>query len=397
MVYKIYISTSQDNLAYLSAVQQALFSINELALSSVNADQAPLTDSRRLQIARTLIREAQVFIGLYDHAYGDIPANEQASYEALEYQEAVSADKAILIFAKEGAYQNADERQKDFMQHVMQNQVVTRFTDTDDLVAKVKLALDTYRETTAHRKLRPPRISNLRENLPPIPDGQIQFTDADSRADSNSMSDEDFASMVDRAVMLAEDDLQNIVRRALELHSAQQHVMREPSEDYDNKITVAPLWGEPIRRSQFQSDIFMIMPFREPYNSVYTEVIRPLAANLNMTIKRGDEFASTRGSIMQEVWAALNSCRLVIAETTMINANVYYELGISHTLGKPTILLTQTKEVEELPFDIRGLRFIVYEDSIVGSQALEQQLRKTIIWLMNDLEEQDMSDTITSD
>ena len=81
----------------------------------------------------------------------------------------------------------------------------------------------------------------------------------------------------------------------------------------------------------------------------------------------------------------------------MINANVYYELGISHTLGKPTILLTQTKEVEELPFDIRGLRFIVYEDSIVGSQALEQQLRKTIIWLMNDLEEQDMSDTITSD
>ncbi|MEL6308497.1 MAG: DUF4062 domain-containing protein [Chloroflexota bacterium] len=392
MVYKIYISTSQDNQAYLSAVQQALFSINELALSSVNAEQAPIDDSRRLQVARTLVREAKVFIGLYDATYGKIPAGETESYESLEYQEAVAANKAILIFAVQGAYQNADERQKAFLHHVMQNQVVTRFTDADDLVAKVKLSLDTYRETQKHRKLRPLSISNLRENLPPLPDGQIQFSDTETSDESTSINtEEDFAEWVDRALLLAEDEIENIVRRALELHSAQQQVMNEPGEDYDNKITVAPLWGEPIRRSQFQSDIFMIMPFREPYNSVYTEVIRPLAADLNMTIKRGDEFASTRGSIMQEVWAALNSCRLVIAETTMINANVYYELGIAHTLGKPVILLTQTKEVEELPFDIRGLRFTVYEDSATGSQDLEKNLRKTIIWLMNDLEEQGLS------
>ncbi|MEO1165370.1 MAG: DUF4062 domain-containing protein [Chloroflexota bacterium] len=392
MVYKIYISTSQDNQAYLSAVQQALFSINELALSSVNAEQAPIDDSRRLQVARTLVREAKVFIGLYDATYGKIPAGETESYESLEYQEAVAANKAILIFAVQGAYQNADERQKAFLHHVMQNQVVTRFTDADDLVAKVKLSLDTYRETQKHRKLRPLSISNLRENLPPLPDGQIQFSDTETSDESTSINtEEDFAEWVDRALLLAEDEIENIVRRALELHSAQQQVMNEPGEDYDNKITVTPLWGEPIRRSQFQSDIFMIMPFREPYNSVYTEVIRPLAADLNMTIKRGDEFASTRGSIMQEVWAALNSCRLVIAETTMINANVYYELGIAHTLGKPVILLTQTKEVEELPFDIRGLRFTVYEDSATGSQDLEKNLRKTIIWLMNDLEEQGLS------
>ncbi|MEO1647108.1 MAG: DUF4062 domain-containing protein, partial [Chloroflexota bacterium] len=325
-----------DNQAYLSAVQQALFSINELALSSVNAEQAPIDDSRRLQVARTLVREAKVFIGLYDATYGKIPAGETESYESLEYQEAVAANKATLIFAMEGAYQNADERQKAFLHHVMQNQVVTRFTDADDLVAKVKLSLDTYRETQKHRKLRPLSISNLRENLPPLPDGQIQFSDTETSDERTSINtEEDFAEWVDRALLLAEDEIENIVRRALELHSAQQQVMNEPGEDYDNKITVAPLWGEPIRRSQFQSDIFMIMPFREPYNSVYTEVIRPLAADLNMTIKRGDEFASTRGSIMQEVWAALNSCRLVIAETTMINANVYYELGIAHTLGKP--------------------------------------------------------------
>ena len=78
----------------------------------------------------------------------------------------------------------------------------------------------------------------------------------------------------------------------------------------------------------------------------------------------------------------------MIVETTEVNANVYYELGIAHTLGKPAILLSQTKNIEELPFDIRHLRFLVYEDSIEGSADLEERLRKTIIWLLNDLEEQ---------
>jgi hypothetical protein len=139
--------------------------------------------------------------------------------------------------------------------------------------------------------------------------------------------------------------------------------------------------------SQFQSDIFMVMPFRPEYDVVYQEIIRPICASLNLTIKRGDDFASVNGSIINEVWSALNACRLVIAETTEINANVYYELGIAHTLGKPAVLLTQEKEPQKLPFDIRHMRFVVYENSISGGDELEKDLRKAIVWLLNDLEE----------
>jgi hypothetical protein len=113
-----------------------------------------------------------------------------------------------------------------------------------------------------------------------------------------------------------------------------------------------------------------------------------VVSELNLTIKRGDDFASLSGSIINEIWAALNACHLVIVETTEVNANVYYELGIAHTLGKPAILLTQEKEVQKLPFDIRHLRFIVYENTIPGGEKLEADLKKAIIWIMNDLKGQ---------
>src|SRR5690606_36715130 len=129
---------------------------------------------------------------------------------------------------------------------------------------------------------------------------------------------------VERTDSVAEDDIEKIVRPALEHHSAQEQLEKEDViQAMDGKTTVEPIWGEPLRRSQFQSDIFMIMPFRERFDAVYEGIIRPMAAELNLTIKCGDDFTSTEGSIIREFWAALNACRLVLVETTEVNANVY--------------------------------------------------------------------------
>ena len=378
MVYKIYISADDDNQEYLAATQRALFSINEIALSATMAEDVPVLGNKRHMAAKTMIRDSEIFLGLYDATYGTVPAGESGSHEEIEYQFAVELGKSMLIFVMDDTMQTADARQKAFLEYVMQHNVITTFTDAEDLSAKVKVALDNYRQTKQHRRRLIPPPPNFRENLPPLPGQPIE----------GEQSEEEFDEQVERALDIARGEIEQIVRRALELHDAQRQVVDTPSEEYDNKITVEPLWGEPIRRSQFQSDIFMVMPFRDKYNAVFEEVIRPVAAGLNLTIKRGDEFTSTRGSIMQEVWAALNSCKLVIVEATEINANVYYELGIAHTLGKPAILITQTTDVQQLPFDIRHLRFLVYEDSIEGSKDLEDRLKTSIIWLMNDLDEQ---------
>lgn len=379
MVYKIYISTTDTSQEYLAATQHALFSINEIALSATSTEDIPILGNKRDAAAKIMIRDSEIFLGLYDNNYGTVPAGESQSHEESEYQYAVEMGKSILIFVMEDTMQNADERQKAFLEHVMQRNIVTTFTDAEDLAAQVKVALDNYRQTKRHRRKLIPPPPGFRDKLPPLP-GQSVIEEAES--------EEDFDEQVERALEIAGEELEQIMRRALELHDAQRQVVDSPSEDFDNKITVEPLWGEPIRRSQFQSDIFMVMPFRERFKAVYENVVRPVASDLNMTIKRGDEFTSTRGSIMQEVWAALNACKLVVVETTEVNANVYYELGIAHTLGKPAILITQTTDVQEMPFDIRHLRFLVYEDTPEGRKDLEERLRTSIIWLMNDLEEQ---------
>jgi hypothetical protein len=149
---------------------------------------------------------------------------------------------------------------------------------------------------------------------------------------------------------------------------------------------VTPIFGPPAQDSQFQADLFMIMPFRPQFDAIYQNIIRRVVDDLNLTIRRGDDFASVTGIIINEVWAAINACRVVVVETTEVNANVYYELGIAHTLGKPAVLLTQEKDVQKLPFDIRHLRFIVYENTIPGGEKLATDLKKALVWIMNDLQ-----------
>jgi len=218
-------------------------------------------------------------------------------------------------------------------------------------------------------------------------DNLEEVTRSSSTPDKNmsKLSESELNAWAESFFRVAGDDIDQIIRRALIVHDAQRQVAKD--SDNDGWLRVSPIFGEPQRQTQFKSDVFMVMPFREQFDGVYNNIVRPLMTSLNLTIKRGDDFSSVKGSIMQEVWSALNACRLVIAETTEVNANVYYELGIAHTLGKPAILLTQNKDVQDIPFDIRHLRFIVYENTIEGGEKLAKDLKQNIIWLMNDLKE----------
>ncbi|GEM_PF-5976608 len=50
-------------------------------------------------------------------------------------------------------------------------------------------------------------------------------------------------------------------------------------------------------------------------------------------------------------------------------------------MGKPAIVITQTPE--EMPFDIRALRFIAYTDTGAGFEKLKSELKDAIIKIMN--------------
>ncbi len=387
MAYRIFISTNDtaECRQYLAVVKEALFRMSDFPVSAIEGADVRQTDDNQWSETRRLIEGSQVFIGLYSATYGDVPDGQTQSYAEMAYQYAREAGLMCLIFMPESTRNTVeDARQQAFLEHLRTHHIVHYFENADELSAQIKLAVGKVKHTSRHRqrrKLPPPAETNFREMAPPAAPVEEEETLSDAQA-----APDNFAALVEQALTLAEDDITSMIRRSLELHDAQHQMQAKDTPD-NGLMGVSPVFGKPLAGSQFQSDIFMIMPFRQRFDDIYKNIVRPVTADLNLTIKRGDDFSSIGGSIMQEVWAALNACKLVIAETTDINANVYYELGIAHTLGKPAILISQETDVEDIPFDIRHRRFILYKDSIAGGEKLENELRQQIIWLLNDLDD----------
>jgi hypothetical protein len=155
----------------------------------------------------------------------------------------------------------------------------------------------------------------------------------------------------------------------------QRKTTEEERRQLAGTIQAQPIFGLPATDSQYGCDVFMLMPFSEQFQSVYRDYIMPVVESRGFVIKRGDDFFTHR-NIIDDIWSAIARCRFIIADCTGRNANVFYELGIAHTLGKLTVLLTQ--DIKDLPFDIQGRRVIVYEDRSAGLKALQRQLSEAI-------------------
>ncbi|HEX2907958.1 MAG TPA: hypothetical protein VHO69_13900, partial [Phototrophicaceae bacterium] len=188
---------------------------------------------------------------------------------------------------------------------------------------------------------------------------------------------------------LSDQIAEKTAAKLLTYQQNQQQNLAEQAVKVNEALRLWPgelVFGRPAKSQQFQSDVFVVMPFAAAFAPVYTDIIKPLAAELKLTILRGDELSSSRGSIMEEVWAALNACRFVIAEITGGNDNVFYELGIAHTLNKPAILITQAAAPEAVPFDIRHLRYVRYENTPEGGVRLRSDLQTVITRLLAELD-----------
>ena len=394
MPYKVFLSANDDALSqqYIDIVRSALFRMNEFPILPVALTDSGTLLQDRWEVARRLIQDANIFVGIYTGVIGPVPPGHNESYLELEYRLSQEFELSCFLFMP-ATLPQTDDRFKAFRQVLEREHVLTFFKDEPDLAAKIVLAMGSYRQVQRQPTLlRPP--SQPFQPAPPGSSGPAAAPGIDSIGAAASRETATVSSqpvsqplpeLINQVLALATDDIEVIIRRALELHDAQKAVQDQAMPD--GWMRVNPIFGEPLAQSQFQSDIFMIMPFRPQYDGIYQNVIRPICSSLNLTIKRGDDFASVTGSIINEIWAALNACRLVIVETSEVNANVYYELGIAHTLGKPAVLLTQEREPQKLPFYLRHMRFVVYDNTIPGGEQLEKDLRKAIVWLLNDLEE----------
>jgi hypothetical protein len=125
------------------------------------------------------------------------------------------------------------------------------------------------------------------------------------------------------------------------------------------------------------------MPFDPKYYEIYSEVYRPICAQNGLVCSRVDEI-SRPGSITRDIVEGIIDADVVIADLTSQNPNVFYELGIAHSIGNKTIMTAQA--LQDVPFDVRSYRVLVYEQSISGSRQLGSDLDKAIKELLASLD-----------
>jgi hypothetical protein len=103
---------------------------------------------------------------------------------------------------------------------------------------------------------------------------------------------------------------------------------------------------------------FFIMPFRKELNYFYLYTQQYLNEKHKIHVERGDHKILTQ-PLMEKISRQITTSDFVVADITGGNPNVFYELGIAHTLKKPVIFITQD-EAKDVPVDIRPYEFIKY-------------------------------------
>ena len=102
---------------------------------------------------------------------------------------------------------------------------------------------------------------------------------------------------------------------------------------------------------------FVLMPSTSEFAVVYEDLIIPAFEEAGFVVERALDISSQQ-SILRDIVTAIEKAAVVVADLTEANANVYYELGLAHALGKQVFLISQ--DVDGAPFDLRSYRIFDY-------------------------------------
>lgn len=134
-------------------------------------------------------------------------------------------------------------------------------------------------------------------------------------------------------------------------------------------------------------DLFVVMPFgvRDAehvssgsldFDGVYQSAIRPAALAAGWAVSRIDELVAP-GTISNQYLERILAADLVLADVSVPNGNVYYELGIRHSVTAAGTLLIAA-EGTVIPFDLATNRVLFYNDDSEGLGVLRAQLQRAL-------------------
>lgn len=116
--------------------------------------------------------------------------------------------------------------------------------------------------------------------------------------------------------------------------------------------------------------IAVMMPFSAEFAPVW-ETLKATASAGGWVCQRADDIWDD-SVLVNDVVALIARSKVVICDLTGRNANVFYEAGIAHTLGREVVLITQS--ADDVPFDLRHHRYVKYLPNTEGLAHLRDTL-----------------------
>lgn len=130
--------------------------------------------------------------------------------------------------------------------------------------------------------------------------------------------------------------------------------------------------AEVVQSRTYLDTCFVMMPFGIWPDNYYKEIFAPAIKDAGMEPLRADELFST-GTVIEQIWEQIQKSKILLADLTGKNANVFYELGLSHAAQKPVVFTSAN--IEDVPFDLRHLRVIVYD---INDPSWGQKLKENL-------------------
>jgi hypothetical protein len=116
--------------------------------------------------------------------------------------------------------------------------------------------------------------------------------------------------------------------------------------------------------------VAIMMPFDTKYKNVFKKM-KESCKEVGFESKRVDQIWE-ESKIMDDIFGLIYRAQIIICDFTGKNPNVFYEAGIAHTLGKIVIPITQS--IDDIPFDLRPYKHIIYLPNNEGLRDLKTKL-----------------------
>jgi hypothetical protein len=155
-----------------------------------------------------------------------------------------------------------------------------------------------------------------------------------------------------------------------------EYELSKPARKILSTFTVAQGPQDSIDIRVDYPEVFVVMPFTQVWsNDVFIKMFKPGIEDAGFAVSRGDSIVRV-GDLGTNVWRSITQAGLIVADVSVPNPNVYYEIGLADALGKPVFLFKQ--DTVTLPADFGGVHYYEYvlTELTAGRQRLSTELKK---------------------